>query len=151
MLVQMVKKNNIVQEEDTVRLAGHKVSLQVDQADVSQKIIDIYKENKLTPPYFRELSKTLNINPETARDVLLLLVEQGKIIKVKDDLYFDSQAVEALENQLVEYLKQNEEITTPRFKEMTAASRKYVIPLIEFFDAKNVTIRVGDSRKLRKG
>jgi len=151
MLVQMVKKNSIVQEEDTVRLAGHKVSLQVDQADVSQKIIDIYRENKLTPPYFRELSKTLNMNPEIARDVLLLLVEQGKILKVKDDLYFDSQAVEALENQLVDYLKQNGEITTPQFKEMTAASRKYVIPLIEFFDAKNVTIRVGDIRKLRRG
>jgi selenocysteine-specific elongation factor len=34
---------------------------------------------------------------------------------------------------------------------MTAASRKFVIPLIEFFDAKNVTIRVGDTRKLRSG
>jgi selenocysteine-specific elongation factor len=34
---------------------------------------------------------------------------------------------------------------------MTGASRKYVIPLIEYFDSKNVTLRVGDSRKLRKG
>jgi len=36
------------------------------------------------------------------------------------------------------------------FKDMTGASRKYVIPLIEHFDATNVTIRVGDIRKLRK-
>ena len=34
---------------------------------------------------------------------------------------------------------------------MTGVSRKYVIPLIEYFDANNVTLRVGDSRKLRKG
>jgi selenocysteine-specific elongation factor len=34
---------------------------------------------------------------------------------------------------------------------MTGASRKYVIPLAEYFDAKNVTLRVGDVRKLRKG
>jgi selenocysteine-specific elongation factor len=33
---------------------------------------------------------------------------------------------------------------------MTAASRKYVIPLIEYFDAQNFTIRIGDIRKLRK-
>jgi len=32
---------------------------------------------------------------------------------------------------------------------MTGASRKYVIPLIEYFDSTNVTIRVGDSRQLR--
>ena len=43
------------------------------------------------------------------------------------------------------------EITTPQFKEMTAVSRKYVIPLAEYFDSKNVTLRVGDVRKLRKG
>ena len=151
MLVQMIKKNSIIQEEDTVRLAGHKVSLQVDQADVSRKIIDIYQQNKLMPPYFRELSKTLDVALETARDVLMLLVEQGKIIKVKDDLYFDSQAIEKLEKQLIDFLKQHQEITTPQFKEMTAASRKYVIPLIEYFDAKNVTIRVGDIRTLRSG
>jgi selenocysteine-specific elongation factor len=151
LLVQLTKKNSVIQEEDTIRLAEHKVSLKVDQADVSRKIIKIYQDNKLTPPYFRELSKSLDIDPDTARDVLLLLVEQGKIIKVKDDLYFDQAAVENLEKELVAFLKENGEITTPQFKEMTAASRKYVIPLIEYYDAKNVTIRVGDIRKLRSG
>jgi selenocysteine-specific elongation factor len=43
----------------------------------------------------------------------------------------------------------NGEMTTPQFKEMTGVSRKYLIPLIEYFDARNVTIRIGDIRKLR--
>jgi selenocysteine-specific elongation factor len=33
---------------------------------------------------------------------------------------------------------------------MTGASRKYTIPLFEYFDSENITIRVGDVRKLRK-
>jgi len=33
---------------------------------------------------------------------------------------------------------------------MTGISRKYVIPLIEYFDAIHLTIRVGDHRQLRK-
>ena len=37
------------------------------------------------------------------------------------------------------------------FKEMTGASRKFLIPLFEYFDSKNVTLRVGDVRKLRRG
>ena len=56
-----------------------------------------------------------------------------------------------LKNRLVAFLATHGEITTPQFKEMTGASRKYVIPLIEYFDSKNVTLRVGDVRKLRKG
>jgi selenocysteine-specific elongation factor len=52
---------------------------------------------------------------------------------------------------MVEFLGTQGEITTPQFKEMTGVSRKYVIPLAEYFDATNVTLRVGDVRKLRKG
>jgi selenocysteine-specific elongation factor len=151
LLFQMAKENEIVQEEDMVRLFDHKVSLKVDQADVSRKIVEVYKKSGLTPPYFKELSKSLDIDASVAKDVLVLLVEQGKILKVKEELYFYSEAVLDLKKRLIEFFKENEEITTPQFKEMTGISRKYLIPLIEYFDSKNVTIRVGDSRKLRNG
>ena len=79
------------------------------------------------------------------------LVEEGHIIKTKEDLYFHAKAIAELKKRLVDFLKSHGEITTPQFKEMTGASRKYVIPLIEYFDAKKITIRVGDNRRLRNG
>ena len=148
---QMIKSHQIVQEENMVRLASHRISLGQDQADVRQKIIQTYQGGGLQPPYFREVIKKLDADPKHVQDVMMLLVEEGQIIKTKDDLYFDANAVENLKTRLVEFLKSNGEITTPQFKEMTGVSRKYVIPLIEYFDAKNVTLRVGDSRKLRRG
>jgi len=150
-LNQMIKDQQIVQEEKTVRLASHQVSLGRDQADIRDKIIAIYREGGLQPPYFRDVVKELAVSPAHAKDVLMLLIEEGKIVKTKDDLYFYAAAVDALKRKLVEFLKANGEIDTPRFKEMTGVSRKYVIPLIEYFDTSNVTLRVGDSRKLRKG
>jgi len=150
-LNQMIKSQQIVQEENTVRLDSHRVSLGRDQADIRNKILEIYGDGGLQPPYFRDVIKELNTTPKHVQDVLMLLVEEGLVIKTKDDLYFDVAAVENLKARLVEFLKSNGEITTPQFKEMTGVSRKYVIPLIEYFDAKNVTLRVGDSRKLRKG
>jgi len=51
----------------------------------------------------------------------------------------------------VAFLRDKGAITTPEFKDMAGAPRKYVIPLAEYFDANNVTIRVGDTRQLRKG
>ena len=53
--------------------------------------------------------------------------------------------------KLVDFLTAQGEIPTPQLKDMAGVSRKYLIPLIEYFDAKNVTIRVGDVRKLRRG
>jgi len=146
----MIKANQIVQEENTVRLATHTVSLGADQADVRDKILDAYLNAGLQPPYFKDLSKTLDIDSNRAKDVLMHLVDEGLVVKTKEDLYFHAEAINHLKKKLVEFLESKEEITTPQFKEMTGVSRKYVIPLAEYFDAKNVTLRVGDVRKLRK-
>ena len=79
------------------------------------------------------------------------MLEQGTIVKVKEDLYFHGRVIDSLKNRLVSYLKANSEITTPQLKEMTGVSRKYTIPLIEYFDSTKATIRVGDIRRLREG
>jgi selenocysteine-specific elongation factor len=148
-LNQMIKDKDIVVEENTVRLSSHTVSLGVDQADIRERILDAYRKNGLTPPYVKELSNTLNLEPSRAKDVLMLLVDEGMIVKVKEELYFHAKAVQELQQKLVDFLVSHEEMTTPQFKEMTGVSRKYLIPLIEYFDAQNVTIRIGDIRKLR--
>jgi selenocysteine-specific elongation factor len=150
-LNQMLKSNQIAQEENTVRLSDHRVSLGADQTDIRKKIQAIYKKGGLQPPYFRDVPNLLEVDPNHTRDVMLLLVEEGQIVKTKDDLYFHVDAITELKNRLVDFLKAHGDITTPQFKEMTGASRKYVIPLIEYFDASKVTLRVGDSRKLRGG
>jgi len=147
---QMIKSKDVAAEEETVHLADHKVSLGTDQTDIKKKIIETYKKSGLTPPYFRELAKTLDFDAARANDVLMLLVNEGIIIKTKEDLYFHKDAVKDLQNKLVNFLTSNGEITTPQFKDMTGASRKFVIPLIEYFDSKKVTLRIGDIRKLRK-
>jgi selenocysteine-specific elongation factor len=151
LLVRMEKDKKIVPEEDNVRLANHKVSLGGDQADIRKKILESYQNAGLTPPYFKELSKTLDIDPAAAKDLLWFLVDQGLVVKVKDDLYYHNTVLTDLEKRLVDFLQAEKEISTPQFKEMTGISRKYVIPLIEYFDSKNVTIRIGDIRQLRKG
>lgn len=150
-LRQMEKDENIAVEDKTVRLFSHTVSLGGDQKDIREKILKAYEESGLTPPYFKELAKSLNVDPKRAHDVLMHLVSEGDIVRIKDDLFYYNASLSALKERLVAYLQENGEISTPQFKDLTGASRKFVIPLIEYFDTVNVTIRVGDIRKLRKG
>ena len=151
MLNHMIKENEIAQEENIVRLASHAVSLGGKQADVKDKILKTYLGAGLEPPYFKELAKTLDADPKRSREVLMHLVAEGTMVKVKEDLFFHTEAINLLKKKLVEFLNAQTEITTPQFKQMTGVSRKYVIPLAEYFDSTNVTLRVGDVRKLRRG
>jgi selenocysteine-specific elongation factor len=150
-LNQMIKEKEIAQEENFIRLASHAVSLGVKQADVKDKILKSYLNAGLEPPYFKELAKSLDMDAKRAKDVLMHMVAEGAIVKVKEELYFHAEVIEDLKKRLVKFLETQGEITTPQFKEMTGVSRKYVIPLAEHFDSTNVTLRVGDVRKLRKG
>lgn len=149
LLGQTSKEGAIVAEEDLIRLTAHRISLEEDQADIRNRILDAYRKSGLQPPYFNDLCDQMNISENRAKEVLMLLVKEGTIVKIKEDLYFDAGAVDALKEKLVSFLTENGEIATPQFKEMTGVSRKFVIPLIEYFDSKNVTIRIGDIRKLR--
>jgi len=149
-LNQMVKDGSLVVEEEAVRLADHRVSLAADQSALQERFLQAYRRDGLQPPYFKELCSEAGVPPNQAKDVLQLLVNAGELVKVKEDLYFERGAIDALKARLVEFLKTNGEISTPQFKDMTSVSRKYLIPLAEYFDSQNVTIRIGDIRKLRR-
>jgi selenocysteine-specific elongation factor len=145
---QLAKEEALVQEKEVVRLKDHQVTLAQDQKKARQELEDIYAKGQLQPPYFKDIKS--KFQGKTASEVLGVMVKDGVLLKVKEDLYFHGSAVEDLEKELVGFLKSHGEITTPQFKEMTGASRKYTIPLIEYFDKTQVTVRVGDSRVLRK-
>jgi selenocysteine-specific elongation factor len=85
-----------------------------------------------------------------ARQILHWMLQQGLLVKVKEDMYFHHLVLEDLKKRLLDLFQQQEEITTSQFKELTQTSRKYTIPLLEFLDAVRFTIRVGDVRRLRQ-
>ncbi|MCG8564092.1 MAG: SelB C-terminal domain-containing protein, partial [Desulfobacterales bacterium] len=150
LFTRLAKETVLVQDKNLVRMADFEVALQVDQQEVKEKISAIYRESGLTPPFFRTICQELELDKKNAQDVLHMLIQEKCIVKTKDDLYFDADTIVDLENRIIEFLKANEKITTPEFKEMTGISRKFVIPLIEYFDSTNLTIRVGDHRQLRR-
>ncbi|MFC1820892.1 selenocysteine-specific translation elongation factor [Thermodesulfobacteriota bacterium] len=147
-ITQMVKDGTVVQEKELLRLERHKVTLARDQEEIRHQIEEAYLKGGLQPPYFKELK---NRFPEdTGAEVLEVMVKEGHLIKVKEDLYFHRDVIEDLKNRLITFLKKTGDINTPQFKEMTGASRKYSIPLMEYFDRSQITVRVGDNRVLRK-
>ncbi len=148
LLNQLGEQKILVQEKELVRLLNHKVQLKEDQQAVQDSLEKVYLKSGLQPPYFKELVE--QFPKGQPREVLELMVKEGKLVKVKEDLYFHKQVIEGLKKRLIQWLKEKREITTPEFKDMTQTSRKYTIPLLEYFDALQVTMRVEDKRLLRE-
>ncbi len=148
-LRQLAEASELAPEMEWVRLASHKVALSSAEESIKDQIEKVFRQAGLQPPFFKEVAAKLPGTPKQHQEILEWMLAKGILIKTKDDLYFHSDTMAEFQQRLVAWLKENGEITTTQFKEMTQASRKYTIPLLEYFDSQKVTIRVGEVRKLR--
>lgn len=144
----MIQDTVIVRERDIIRAKDHQVRLPQDQEELLSQIDEIYLNGGLEPPYFKDLGP--DITEKGGRDLLEIMVKDETLIKVKEELYFHKKVIEELKGRLVGFIRGKGEITTPELKKLTGVSRKYTIPLIEYFDKSQLTVRVGDKRVLRK-
>lgn len=149
-LGDLIKKKKIVQEGGEVRLSGHQVSLQADEKVIRADLRALLQKSALKTPTIKEIFAHFPDVPQLLiRQVLELLIQDGQVCKVSEDLYFDSGVIAALKEQMVDFIRREGDIDAPRFKEMTGLTRKFSIPLLEYFDRVKLTIRVGDKRILR--
>ncbi|MBF0475863.1 MAG: selenocysteine-specific translation elongation factor [Deltaproteobacteria bacterium] len=143
----LTREGTLAQDKDIIRLATHRVTFLEDQQKTGQQIEEMFLKGGLSPPYFKEVAA--KISDPNPNGVLGALVDKGVLVKVKEDLFYHHAPLEDLKIKLIEFLKQNKEIETQSFKDLSGVSRKYAIPLLEYFDKTQVTVRVEDKRILR--
>ncbi len=72
----------------------------------------------------------------------------GALVKIGDDVYRGEQIAE-IRTKLEAALRRDKQLTMASFRDLVGTSRKFAVPLLEWFDATGVTIRSGDVRVLR--
>ncbi|MCB2185842.1 MAG: selenocysteine-specific translation elongation factor [Deltaproteobacteria bacterium] len=148
LLRKLEAEGKIALEKDLIRLTGHSVQLAGDEEALRQRLVQAYQEGGFTPPYFKDV--TAKDDKKKARSVLGVLINEGVLVKVKEDLYFATEPLEEIKSRLVRHAEAHGKINAQEFKDLTGLSRKYLIPLLEYFDSIQLTMRVGDDRVLRK-
>jgi selenocysteine-specific elongation factor len=146
----LIQSEEVVLEKDKLRFPGHQIS-SIDEKGLIKKVEEAILRGRLQPPSPKELSEEWSEEEEGIQAVFEYLVHEGALLKIKSGIYFHRVPFDHLKEELISYLKDHKEITTPQFKEMTGASRKYAIPLIEYFDQMKLTLRLGEKRVLRGG
>jgi len=157
LFVELVDKlaasGNWLATETLVLAVDFEPSLSEDQKSLSGKILRQYQRAGLEPPstqdVVNELTETANTTKTEVKELMDLLIAQGELVRIQQSLLFAREHVQAMEEKVISFLQDQGTMTTPQLKELTGTSRKYTVPLAEYLDAKQVTIRMNDVRKLR--
>jgi selenocysteine-specific elongation factor len=148
LLRKLSDEGKLIADKDLLRLPDHQVRLAGGAMALRARLEKAYAEGGLTPPLYKELAE--KEDKKEAKQVMQVLLNEGVLVKIKEDLYYHAEALAEIKSRLVAFFAEHERLGAQQFKEITGLSRKYLIPLLEHFDATQVTIRVGDERVLRK-
>lgn len=146
----LLERGDVESSGEVLRLKGKGRTLTAGEETLRVQLLAKISAAGLGPPRLEELASNLSLPPARVQELMKVAVADRLVVRVSDDLYFDRKAVEHLQERLVGYLQQHKEISTQTFKDLVGQSRKYVIPLSEFFDREKVTLRVGEKRVLRR-
>jgi selenocysteine-specific elongation factor len=130
-----------------VKRAGRSIHLQPGEARAKEQIEQEFARGGLAAPAIEAVLATVTVGMGQAQKIFQLLLRERVLLKISNDVVLHHQAVDHARALLAEYKRtRGDRLAVADFKELAGVSRKYAIPLLEYFDRAGVTRRVGDYR-----
>jgi selenocysteine-specific elongation factor len=150
LLQDLTASGELEVSRDKVKLARHTVTLSPAHQAAIAALESDFRQAAYQPPSVDEALEAHKLTHADDRELLQVLVDQQKLVRLKGEIFYHRDVFEDIERQLRSYLEHKGEITAGEFRDLLQISRKYAIPLLEHFDNQRLTMRIGDKRVLRK-
>lgn len=147
-LSDLIETGEITHDRDRVRLTSYRPQLSPAEAALTERLETLYRRTALQPPTTDAAFREVGADRRGAQAIFFRLVEQGMLIKIKDDLYLHREVYENLKARILAHLTEHSSISVPTFKDLLGVTRKHAIPYLEHFDQIKLTRRAGDDRVL---
>ena len=129
---------DIIEDGSAVRLPTHRIQLTQAQQVKVDAFLHSLEKNIYAPPS--------DLIPEP--DLLNLLIEQHRVVKVSDGVVFATSAYNEMVERVTSHIKTHGQVSLAEVRDLFQTSRKYAQAFLEHLDGKKITRRVGDERVL---
>ena len=130
---------------------GHQVELTPEQEALRQAIAGVLRGGGAQPPDEGELPGRLGRPAAEVVAVVAVMQERGDLVRLRDGLLFDAAVLARIESDLVAYLREHGQIEVAGFRELVVTTRRFALPLLNYFDGQGLTRREDDLRRLVPG
>jgi selenocysteine-specific elongation factor len=145
-LEELVQDGKIVVSDNRVALATHQLQITERQQKLMDRIANIYFEKGFTTPGIFYISEQIGISESEVNDILQILFETETLIKAEEGIIFHQKRVDEAVQLIKAHFNHQHQLTVADFREMIASSRKYAVPLLNYFDSIGLTVRQQDVR-----
>ncbi|MFQ5823249.1 MAG: selenocysteine-specific translation elongation factor [bacterium] len=148
-LEDLKNNNQLTETSGLISLKDYEISLSPEQQQLRKKIEQLLFNERYATSSEKEMAEKFSVKPHLVQEVLTLMIGLGEVIRVESSIYFHTNRVKEAKEKVVSFLNKNKEMTVSQFKDLLeGTSRKYAMPLLNYFDGIGVTKRVEDVRIL---
>lgn len=137
----ILEKLDVEISSNNVKLKGFTIKLNKEEQIVKEIIIKNYKRNGYKLVKVETIKQTIK-NKQAFDDVFSLLVKDGELLRMQDDLFILKIDFE----KLVEFMKTLKKIELSYVRDYANTNRKSVIAILEYCDKNKITKRIDDYR-----
>lgn len=145
-LKQLETQGQIKSSSNLLALPNFKPEPSENDRRKLEKINAVMNERLFNPPSPEELRQELGLEEDYFQELLAYLVNEQQLVKVNQEVYFSMMAIEEGKRRLEEYFAREKELSLATARDLFGTSRKYALPLVEYYDRIRFTRRVGDMR-----
>lgn len=142
LLARLEEDGDVAREGTILRLAGHRVTLGEREGEADRLVAAVRSEEP-TPPTLRDLELA-----GFSRELVDAASTTGRLVRISPEVVVSPEFARRAEALARTEAARPEGITVSRYRELLATTRKYALPLLEWLDARGVTRRDGDVRRL---
>ncbi len=132
----------------SVAAVGRGPQLSKGEQRLYDQLIETLRQSGVQPPWADELQQTATKNRASVPGLLQLAVANGQLIQVNDQFYLHQEAEQQIRTQLRTALIDGRAMSLSEIRSTLETTRKFAVPLCEYFDRIGFTQRHGDLRVL---
>jgi selenocysteine-specific elongation factor len=149
-ILQTLSSEGLIRlDKGVASLSDFRPSLNTEQLALRLRLEELLVTSGLTPPNLRELGESLG-NASEIEGILRLMEEDGVVVNLDGEFFFDEAAVRSAGQAVIEALGGSRELGPADFREVLPLSRRHLLPLLRYFDLVGVTTRLGDGRHVAR-
>jgi selenocysteine-specific elongation factor len=142
-LRRMVSFGDLEEAGSMVFRTGYTIQFNSQQQRLIDGLLARFAASPYSPPTIKECLA------EVGEDVYSAMLEVGLLIPLPPDVVFRKQDYDLMLSEIIRLLKSKGTITAGEVRDHFNTSRRYVLALLEHLDAKGITVREGDFRRLK--
>jgi len=134
--------------ENGISHKNFSVKVNERQQKIRADVLAAFKKGGFAPPGVDELEETYAKEKKVLKQVLDNMISSAELTLLTPQIFILSEFFEKARELFVDEVTTNGEITLAQFRDKLGTSRKYAMALLECFDKKKISRKVGDSRVL---